>query len=71
VFPDDLLGMPPERAIEFRIELQPGTTPIAKALYRMMAIELAELKIHHLGVVQHCLYQRRINIFIYAWIIDH
>jgi hypothetical protein len=23
VFPDDLLGMPPERAIEFKIELQP------------------------------------------------
>jgi hypothetical protein len=31
VFPDDLLGMPPERAIEFQIELQPGTAPIAKA----------------------------------------
>jgi hypothetical protein len=25
VFPDDLPGMPPERAIEFKIELQPGT----------------------------------------------
>jgi hypothetical protein len=33
LFPDDLLGMPPDRAIEFKIELQPGTTPIAKALY--------------------------------------
>jgi hypothetical protein len=32
VFPEDLLGMPPERAIEFKIELQPGTTPIAKAM---------------------------------------
>jgi hypothetical protein len=30
MFPDDLPGMPPERAIEFKIELQPGTTPIAK-----------------------------------------
>jgi hypothetical protein len=29
VFPDDLPGMPPERAIEFKIELQPGTTPIS------------------------------------------
>jgi hypothetical protein len=29
VFPDDLPGMPPERAIEFKIELQPGTAPIS------------------------------------------
>jgi ABC-type siderophore export system fused ATPase/permease subunit len=44
-FPDDLPGMPPERAIEFKIELQPGTTPIAKAPYKMSPVELAELKI--------------------------
>jgi hypothetical protein len=31
VFLGDLPGMPPERAIEFQIELQLGTTPIAKA----------------------------------------
>jgi hypothetical protein len=31
VFPDDLPGMPLERAIEFKIELQPGTAPISKA----------------------------------------
>jgi hypothetical protein len=35
VFPDDLSGMPPERAIEFKIELQPGTAPISKAPYKM------------------------------------
>jgi hypothetical protein len=35
VFPDDLLRMPPERAIEFKIELQPGTAPISKAPYKM------------------------------------
>jgi hypothetical protein len=45
VFHNDLLGMPPERAIEFKIELQPGTTPIAKSLYQMTPVELAELKI--------------------------
>jgi hypothetical protein len=39
VFPNDLSGMPPERAIEFKIELQPGTTPISKAPYRMMHVE--------------------------------
>jgi hypothetical protein len=45
VFPDDLPGMPPERAIEFKIELQPGTTPISKAPYKMSREELVELKI--------------------------
>jgi hypothetical protein len=45
VFPDDLPGVPPKRAIEIKIELQPGTTPIAKALYRMTPVELVELKI--------------------------
>jgi hypothetical protein len=35
VFPDDLPRMPPERAIEFKIELQPGTTPISNAPYKM------------------------------------
>jgi hypothetical protein len=32
VFPDDLPGMPPDRDIEFIIELQPGTAPILKDL---------------------------------------
>jgi hypothetical protein len=45
VFPDDLMGMSPERAIEFKIELQPNTAPIAKNLYQMTLVELAELKI--------------------------
>jgi hypothetical protein len=35
VFPDDLPGMPPDRDIEFIIELLPGTAPIAKRPYRM------------------------------------
>jgi hypothetical protein len=45
VFPDDLPKMPPERVIEFKIELQLSTTPIAKASYKMPPIELVELKI--------------------------
>jgi hypothetical protein len=45
VFLDDLLGMPPERAIEFKIELQPGTAPISEAPYKMSREELVELKI--------------------------
>jgi len=44
VFPDDLLGMPPYRDIQFIIELLPGTAPIAKRPYRMGVNELEELK---------------------------
>ena len=44
VFPDDLLGMPPDRDIEFIIELLPRTAPIAKRPYRMGVNELEELK---------------------------
>jgi hypothetical protein len=45
VFPDDLPRIPPDRDIEFVIELQPGTTLISKRPYRMPPNELAELKI--------------------------
>jgi hypothetical protein len=45
VFPNDLPGMPPDRDIEFIIELQPGMAPISKKSYRMPPNELAELKI--------------------------
>jgi hypothetical protein len=44
VFPDELPGMPPDRDIEFAIELQPETAPISKRPYRMPPAELAELK---------------------------
>jgi hypothetical protein len=44
VFPDDLPGMPPDSAIEFKIELQPGTAPIYKRPYPMAQNEMAELK---------------------------
>jgi hypothetical protein len=44
VFLDELPGMPPDRDVEFVIELQPGTAPISKRPYRMPPKELAELK---------------------------
>jgi hypothetical protein len=44
VFPEDLPSMPPDRDIEFRIELLPGTPPISKRPYRMPVNELVELK---------------------------
>jgi hypothetical protein len=44
VFLDDLPGMPPDRAIEFKIELQPGTAPVYKQPYPMAQNEMVELK---------------------------
>jgi hypothetical protein len=44
IFPDDLPGMPPDRDIEFSIDLLPGTAPIAKRPYRMAPVEHEEVK---------------------------
>jgi len=68
VFLNDILGLPPNREIEFFIDLMPGVGPISMAPYRMSPSELAELKkqleellekqfIHpmcHLGEPQFC-----------------
>ncbi|GJX58901.1 putative reverse transcriptase domain-containing protein [Tanacetum coccineum] len=43
VFPEDLLGIPLERQVEFRIDLIPGATPIAKTPYRLAPSEMKEL----------------------------
>ncbi|XP_070662361.1 uncharacterized protein [Malus domestica] len=45
VFPEDLLGLPPTREIEFTIDLLPSTNLISLAPYRMALAELRELKI--------------------------
>jgi hypothetical protein len=44
IFPKELPGMPPDRDIEFLIELLPGTPLISKRPYRMPVNELVELK---------------------------
>ena len=44
VFPKELLGMPPNRDVEFVIDLLLGTGPIAKRPYCMSVDELEELK---------------------------
>jgi hypothetical protein len=44
VFPEDLPGLPPERDVEFVIDLKPDTAPISRRSYRMPPNELAELK---------------------------
>ncbi|XP_040967911.1 uncharacterized protein [Gossypium hirsutum] len=44
VFPNELPGLPPNREVEFGIELFPGTVPMSIAPYRMVPKELVELK---------------------------
>ncbi|WMV33096.1 hypothetical protein MTR67_026481 [Solanum verrucosum] len=44
VFPTDLPGMPPDREIDFCIDLEPGTRPISIPPYCMAPVELRELK---------------------------
>ncbi|GKD37673.1 hypothetical protein Tco_1257880 [Tanacetum coccineum] len=42
VFPDESSGLPPEREVEFTIELIHGAQPISKALYRMAPLRVKE-----------------------------
>ena len=44
VFLDELPGLPPQREIEFKIDLYPGTEPISIAPYRMAPLELKEIR---------------------------
>jgi hypothetical protein len=44
IFPEELPGMPPEREMEFTIDLKPVIEPIARIPYRMSTLELQELK---------------------------
>ncbi|KAL8156665.1 hypothetical protein AgCh_001671 [Apium graveolens] len=43
VFPDELPELPPDREIEFTIDLAPGTKPVSKAPYRMAPVKMKEL----------------------------
>ena len=44
VFRNELPRLPPERELDFTIELKPGAEPISKTLYRMTALELCKLQ---------------------------
>ena len=44
VFPNDLPSVPPERKIDFGIDLLPDTQPISIPPYRIALTELKELK---------------------------
>ncbi|GJX06250.1 putative reverse transcriptase domain-containing protein [Tanacetum coccineum] len=43
VFPEDLPGLPPVRQLKFQIDLIPGTSPVARAPYRLAPLEMQEL----------------------------
>ena len=45
VFPEELQGFPPQREIEFAINVVPGATPASVTPYRMAPLELKELKL--------------------------
>ena len=44
VFLEELVALPPEREVEFVIDLMPEATPISKTPYQMAPTELKELK---------------------------
>ncbi|XP_073007459.1 uncharacterized protein [Typha latifolia] len=44
IFPEDILGLPPDRGVEFIIDLIPGAGPVSKAPYRMAPKEMEELR---------------------------
>ena len=44
VFPEELPGLPPQREIDFEIELLASSQPVSKTPYRMAPAELKELK---------------------------
>jgi hypothetical protein len=85
VFLEELPGMPPDRDIEFLIELLPGTPSISKRPYRMPVNELVELKkqidklqakgfirpSHHLGENLCYLWRRMMELNRCSLIIDH
>ena len=45
VFPNELPGLPPQRGVDFGIELHPGTSPISMTPHRMAPVELQELRV--------------------------
>ena len=52
VFLDELPGLPPDRDVEFKIELLLGIAPISRRPYRMPPNELVELKVQLQGLLE-------------------
>ena len=51
VFPDELPGLPPQRDVDFGIELHPGTSTISMTPHRMIPVELQELRVQLQGLL--------------------
>ncbi|GJZ69616.1 putative reverse transcriptase domain-containing protein [Tanacetum coccineum] len=60
VFPDNLSGLPPNREIEFRIELVPRAIPVAKSPYQLAPSEMEELS-EKVGSFRMCIDYRELN----------
>ena len=51
VFPDELPGLPPQRVVDFGIELYPSILPISMTPHRMAPVELQELRVQLLELL--------------------
>ena len=63
VFPDEVLGLPPKRDIDFIIELVPRATPVSKTPYKMSTPEMLELKMQ----LQELLEKKYIRSSVSLW----
>ena len=52
VFPDEVLGLPPSKDVDFTIDLVLGAGPVSMAPCRMALTELAELKKQNENLVE-------------------
>ena len=63
IFPEKLLGLPPQREINFEIELTPGSQTISNAPYHMAPTKLKESKIQ----LEELLKKRHIKPSVSSW----
>nr|GEY46622.1 hypothetical protein [Tanacetum cinerariifolium] len=61
-FPKDLPGFPPDRQVEFQIDLVPSAAPIARSPYRLALVEMQELstqlqELSYKGFIRPCYHQ--------------
>ncbi|XP_017428758.1 uncharacterized protein LOC108336820 [Vigna angularis] len=66
VFPEEVSGLPPQREVEFSIDLVPGARPVSISPYRMAPVELAELK----KQIEHLLEKQFIRPSVSLWASD-
>ena len=63
VVPDEIPGLPPNRHIDFTIELVPGAAPVSKEPYRMSTPEMLELNMQ----LQELLEKKYISLSVSPW----